>query len=450
MMKRSLTRGICLIIALMFVAALGLTGCGQKEAPKAEEPKQEAAAPQKEEPKKEEPKQQEPKKLKLAMFSPEQDTTYKKLNIVDAVKKAKNIDLEIEKFKDSTDFENAMKIRKAANELPDVFGLKPYQLALYKDILLPLDGTDFEQNNLYAKSYAMDGKVLGVPECSFNEFVWYRKSIFQELNLSVPKTWPEFVEVGKKIKASGKYIPLLMGQKDDWTNYPFTEFMPALIANDGALWNKMATQDEPFGKDGPFYQAFAKYKQLIDQNVLDKSLLGAGNDQLKVMFGSKKGAMAAFGAWFYSEIGTQLNGDFSDVGAFLLPVADKAEDPFRTIVMVDGFWATPKDGKNVEAAKEFMSWYFSEEWYLPYMKDRALVSTVKGLKAEIPATVQEALDAQKYEAVVYDAGNDEFVKLQNATKFNFKKMGQDLLAGKDIDKMMDDMNKAWKAARAAK
>src|SRR5690606_26128584 len=142
--------------------------------------------------------------------------------------------------------------------------------------------------------------------------------------------------VGKKIKESGKYIPILMGQKDDWTNYPFTEFMPALIANDGALWNTMATQDEPFGKDGPFYQAFAKYKQLIDEGVLSKDLLGAGNDQLKVMFGSKGGAMAAMGAWFYSEINTQLNGDFSDVGAFLLPVRDTVDEPFRTIVMVDG------------------------------------------------------------------------------------------------------------------
>jgi len=446
-MNKGMARFICIALAFIFAMSLFLTGCGNKTAATEESKKEEATKT--EEQRKEELKNEEAKKLKLAMFSTEQDATYKKLNIVEAVKKAKNIDLEIEKFKDSTDFENAMKIRKAANELPDVFALKPYQLAQYKDILLPLDDTDFAKNNLYAKSYAMDGKIMGVPECSFNEFVWYRKSVFNELNLTVPKTWPEFVEVGKKIKDSGKYIPLLMGQKDDWTNYPFTEFMPALIANDGALWNKMATQDEPFGKDGPFYQAFAKYKQLIDQKVLDKDLLGAGNDQMKVMFGSKKGAMAAFGAWFYSEINTQLNGDFSDVGAFLLPVADKADEPFRTIVMVDGFWATPKDGKNIEAAKEFMSWYFSKDWYLPYMKDRALVSTVKDLKTEIPATMQEALDAQKYEPVVYDAGNDGFIKLQNATKFNFKKMGQDLLAGKDLDKMMDDMNKAWKAARAA-
>ncbi|MCX7667288.1 MAG: hypothetical protein N2112_17290, partial [Gemmataceae bacterium] len=102
-MNKRMARVICVALALIFTMSLFLTGCGSKTA---EQPKQETAAkaeePKKEEPKKEEPKKVEAKKLKLAMFSNEQDATYKKLNITEALKKAKNIDLEIEKFKDST------------------------------------------------------------------------------------------------------------------------------------------------------------------------------------------------------------------------------------------------------------------------------------------------------------------------------------------------------------
>jgi raffinose/stachyose/melibiose transport system substrate-binding protein len=385
--------------------------------------------------------------LKLAMFSSEQSMAYDKLKITDELKKAKNIDLQIEKFKDSTEFENAMKIRNAANQIPDIMGLKPYQLSMYKDILAPLDDTTAAQNNTYAKNYAIDGKIIGVPECSFNEFVWYRKSVFKELNLSVPTTWNQFLDVSKKIKDNGKYIPILMGQKDDWTNYPVTEFFPCILANDGSLWNKMATQDEPFGKDASFYKAFTMWKQLCDTKVFGKDPLGAGFDQVKVMFGSKKGAMILSGAWFISEVQKQLNNDLSDVGTFFLPARTSENEAFKTITMVDGFLSTPKNGKNIEAAKTFINWYMDKGWYAPYIKERGLISTSKDVTVDLNPVLQEAYNSVKYEQVIYDSGNTDFIKMQSASKFNFKKMGQDVLAGKDMDKMMEDMNKAWKAAR---
>jgi raffinose/stachyose/melibiose transport system substrate-binding protein len=44
----------------------------------------------------------------------------------------------------------------------------------------------------------------------------YNKAIFKELGLSVPATEQEFLAVLEKIKANGKYIPLVMGTKDQW------------------------------------------------------------------------------------------------------------------------------------------------------------------------------------------------------------------------------------------
>ena len=44
----------------------------------------------------------------------------------------------------------------------------------------------------------------------------YNKKIFQELGLSVPKTEQEFLAVLDKIKKNGKYVPLVIGTKDQW------------------------------------------------------------------------------------------------------------------------------------------------------------------------------------------------------------------------------------------
>ena len=119
--------------------------------------------------------------LRFAIFG-QQDIDYftNKVDLVKAYQKVKpNVKIELEIIKDSGEFENALKIRKAANELPEIMPLKPYMLATFADSLAPLNDLAATKSNLFASSFAVNGKVLGVPLNSFNEFVYYKKSIFK-------------------------------------------------------------------------------------------------------------------------------------------------------------------------------------------------------------------------------------------------------------------------------
>ena len=395
-------------------------------------------------------KSSKPVVLKMALWAANDYEYFTETKpIVQAYKeKHPNVTIELEKFKDTEDYENAMKIRNSANELPDLMPLKPYMLVNFKDVMLPLNDLKAAKNNLYASQYGVEGNVLGIPTTSFNEFVYYRKSIFNELGLSVPKTWPEFLELTKKIKANGKYIPIALGAKDVWPDYPFNEFMPCLEANDGAYWNVMATQDEPFTKDKSFYKAYAKIKQLYDLKPFGSAPLGVSFDQSAQIFIAKKAAMLAAGQWFKVGNYEAGGGDSEDLGIFYLPARASDSEPFIATAMADGFYGIPKDSENIEAAKEFIEWFFTD-YYSDFVNTMKLYPTMKDVTLDDPFWQQaaDALGSQKIDYVVYDGGGIEFTRIKDAISFDVKRLGQEMLTGADFDKMMDDLNKKWKAAK---
>jgi len=62
-----------------------------------------------------------------------------------------------------------------------------------------------------------DGKTtFAVPMASVIHGFLYNKAIFKELGLTVPETEKDFLAVLDKIKAGGKYFPLVIGTKDQW------------------------------------------------------------------------------------------------------------------------------------------------------------------------------------------------------------------------------------------
>ena len=68
---------------------------------------------------------------------------------------------------------------------------------------------------------AADGKVYGVPfEAAMGGGIFYNTKIYEELGLSVPKTWDEFMANNEKIKAAGK-VAVAQTYRDTWTSQLF-------------------------------------------------------------------------------------------------------------------------------------------------------------------------------------------------------------------------------------
>lgn len=365
-----------------------------------------------------------------------------------------NIDIEVEKMKDDSEYWNAMKMRASANQLPDVMFNKPFTLARFKDYLVDLSGTQACANNELAEGYALDGKVYGIPQTSGYEYVYYWKDMFAEAGVEVPTTWGEFEEVAKTLqdyygKDNPNFMAIACGLKDEWPDYPYMEFMPALESGNGQNWNTMATQDAPFAQGTDINKAYHKIYDLFTSGVLGKDPLGLGNDQVTSLFAAKDAAIIALGDWGLQNIANGAE-DISQLGTFYLPARDTESDPFNVIVQGDSFMGVTTHSKNQEAAIAFVEWYFSDAWYPDYINYVSSASSMTNFTKEKDPVLAEAdaLCPDKV-LVMYDGGGDDFSAIQNETTFDYKKLGAQMMTeGFDLDAALAELDTKWADARA--
>jgi ABC-type sugar transport system, periplasmic component len=364
-----------------------------------------------------------------------------------------NIDIEVEKIKDDSEYWNTMKMRASANQLPDIMFNKPFTLSRFKDYLIDLSGTKASANNELAQGYAVGGKVLGIPMTAGYEYVYYWKDMFKEAGVAVPTTWSEFEKAAKTLqdyygKKDSNFMAIACGLKDEWPDYPYMEFMPALESANGQNWNSMAKQDAPFAEGTDINKAYHKVSDLFKSGVLGKDPLGLGNDQVTSLFATKKAAMIALGDWGLQNIKNGAK-DMSQLGTFYLPTRDSASDPYNVIVQGDSLMGVTTHCKNKDAALAFVEWFYSDAWYPDYIKYVSSASSMKNFPKDKDPILAEAdtLCPDKV-MVMYDGGGDAFASIQNETTFDYKKLGAEMMTnGFDLDKTLADLDKKWADAR---
>ena len=364
-----------------------------------------------------------------------------------------NINIEVEKIKDDSEYWNAMKMRASANQLPDVMFNKPFTLSRFKDYLIDLSDLDATRNNELAAGYGLDGKILGIPMTAGYEYVYYWKDMFEEAGVEVPTTWDQLKEVSRTLqdyygKDNPDFMAIALGAKDEWPDYPFMEFMPALEGGNGQNWNDMAKTDAPFAADTDIAKAYQKAYDLFTSGVFGKDPLGLGSDQATALFAQKQAAITALGDWGLQNIQNGTD-DYSQLGTIYLPARNTESDPFRVIVQGDSFMGITTHSKNPEAAKAFVEWFYSDAWYPGYINFVTSASSMTNFPKEKDPILAEADAAQPdMELVMYDGGGDDFQAIQNETAFDYKKLGAEMFTkGFDLTARLEELNTKWAAAR---
>jgi len=232
------------------------------------------------------------------------------------------------------------------------------------------------------KSIAYKGKQYTVPTgVSYYSGVFYNKTMFDKLGLSIPTTWSEFVTVANTLKAQG-IAPLGIGGKDSW---------PAGLTMISAVQGLYPTQAD---KEALFKGLWTNKVKLTDSKpleVLDRvqTMYGFGQPNFAGVsyatipsgFASEKFAMTADGTWDAPTIASAVGSKF-EYGYFPIPTSDSAADNSTLAGKVDLRLAVAANTKNKTAALAWMSFFSDPENYATYVK----VSGTAPAEPDIPSS----------------------------------------------------------------
>jgi glucose/mannose transport system substrate-binding protein len=181
------------------------------------------------------------------------------------------------------------------------------------------------------KAYALPVNIHG------QNWLFYNTKIFADAGVEAPKTFPELLETGEKLKAKG-VIPLAFGGQPNWEH---NLFRAVLLGQAGAdIYRKVYSRDIASAKSPKFKEAaemFVKLRALVDpgspgRNWPDATaMVITGKAAMQFMGDWAKGEFTAAGQTAGKEYGCTLVGEGGGklvIGGdvFVFPVVkDKAQ-----------------------------------------------------------------------------------------------------------------------------
>lgn len=242
-------------------------------------------------------------------------------------------------------------------DAPDVTSWYPgNRMAPFVDagLFLPVDDV-WEENGFKEDLAAImptmsrDGKIWGVPYSYYQWGIYYRKDIFDLLELEEPQTWDELLAACAKMKENG-VTPFTIGTKFLWTAAGVFDYLN--LRTNGYDVHNALTAGEIKYTDPRIRATFANWETLINEcGFVDNHASMSWQDAI-APFANGDAAMYVMGN--FSVDGYKNAGLTEDQIDFMpFPVIDPSIPPAEE-APADAFFI-PTNAKNVEDAKKFLA-----------------------------------------------------------------------------------------------
>jgi raffinose/stachyose/melibiose transport system substrate-binding protein len=273
-----------------------------------------------------------------------------------------NPDIKVEFAAPGSDYEKLMKIKMAANDMPDVFATHGWAKIRYGEFLLDLrDQPWATQLDPAIKPAVTDdaGKVYVLPIDQEKTGPAFNADILEQYGVEVPLTWKDFMAACEtiKTKSEGKVDCVHMGGADSWPVGQFYDFFSTSLAI------SPTPNDEQALLNGTY--DWSKYT-VLSQNLLDLKTNGYLNeDALTAKYTDSAAALAegkaAFGFYgpFICDEALKTNPDFH-CGIMPIPALVEGDKPtFAGGELTT--WGVWKDSPHKEAAIKYVNFFARPE-----------------------------------------------------------------------------------------
>jgi raffinose/stachyose/melibiose transport system substrate-binding protein len=309
-------------------------------------------------------------------------------------------------------YQQKVRVGAQTNSLPDVFGIlgDARDVATFveaghvENLTAALgDGPGSWKDSLYSEalntSYFAEGNAFKVPTGYYGVPIdvttipmIYNKKLFAKAGLDAgkpPRTWDEFLDAGKKLKAIG-VTGFTSGWGEAWLIYS--------LATDLAF-NRMGAdkvmktfKGEVLYTDPDWVEVFRAFDKLAKANFADPSLVTLGNKSAEQAFSSERSGMTFNGSWavnVYAGMNPNL-----DYAPFRVPsIGDKGPQTVwggaGSTFMVNG--KSPRK----EGAVEFLRWLSQKEQASFLAAATKNLPAVRDVKVEGAPVLGEFADLMK-------------------------------------------------------
>lgn len=203
-----------------------------------------------------------------------------------------------------------------------------------------------------------EGHLYGLPTGAEIVGVYYRKDIFAQYGLSVPKTYAEFEAAMDTLKQNG-VTPLVYGGLDGWPAiHLYSEVQNAMLAERGWYDEFMFTTGKVTFENPANLEAAKKLQAWVEKGYLTEGFAGIGYDDSWQLFSAGQGAMLLTGNWLSADLLAGPNG--ANTGFFLVPPL--AADGFKLSVGgTSASYGISAKCAHPDEAAEYINYLFSAE-----------------------------------------------------------------------------------------
>ena len=286
------------------------------------------------------------------------------------------------------DWSTVLSMRIASDDTMDVLGVHPVPdikknnpAVIDNNILMDLTDQPVLKNygDVFSNDVKIDGKVSMIP-LSVNPYgIFYNKDLFEQLNLSVPKTWEEFMSVCEKIKEAG-ITPMALGAKDGWPVEMFEIGLSPTILGakypNGDFYQKALNGETSYG-DPAYLEIFTKFKEM--SKYFNDNPLGVGYNEAPALFVSGKVAMLPDLASSAPMI-SDAQPDF-EVGIFAMPGSDTTA-PSEIPVKMGLCLAVANKSEHKEESIKFIEFLSQSDVYSEFVKTMKYLPTQTGITSD--------------------------------------------------------------------
>lgn len=266
-----------------------------------------------------------------------------------------------------TEGDNLVKTRLSTGEMADVFFYNSGSLlqALNPDSTL-VNLSDQEWVGSLTEEFtpvvSTDNGLYGAPlGASFAGGVVYNKPVYEELGLTVPETWDEFMANNATIAAEGDGVaPVIQTYGETWTSQLFVlgDFANVLAVD--PEWADQYTAHQRSYAEEPALLGFQHQQEAAEAGFFNEDFPSATFPDGARMVAEGEGAHYPMLSNVIQTILQNTPDAVDDIGFFALP-AQEAENTQATIWQPNALYVPRStEGAELEAAKEFVAFANSD------------------------------------------------------------------------------------------